>query len=88
MFVKGLPADAAVRRDGKLWTTANELSAQAIERTDLWMRGLAVGQGRKPNDVPVLPPIEHPDRATRENAEPEFADAAEIKSFMARIAGR
>ena len=64
MLVHGLPPDAAVRREGKAWTQHDELLAQLIERSDVWGRWLAVGQGRKARDVPTMPPIKHPDRGT------------------------
>lgn len=61
-LVRSLPADAAIRREGKAWSQSDELQAVAIERNDHWMRWLAIGQNRKPKDVPPLPPIKHPDR--------------------------
>lgn len=88
-LVRGLPVDAAVHRDGKLWSQADELAAVAIERADVWGWRLthATGRFRK---VPEMPPIKHPARRKPEPVEPaerRMSTMDEISSFVRKLGG-
>ncbi len=88
-LTRSLPPDAAWCRQGKRWTQQDELAAIAIERTDAWMRVLAIGQGRKPEKVPPVAPIKHTDRATGGTAIPDvparMSTRGEIAAFFGKL---
>jgi hypothetical protein len=86
-LTRSLPPDSAWQRNGKQWSQSDELAAIAIERGDSWLRVLAIGQGRKVENVPPLPRIEHPDRpgSAEGEARKRMSSAPEIKSFMDRL---
>lgn len=77
-LVSGLPEEAATWREGKpLWTVADELAAQVVERSDFWgreiFRAVAASAGTEvfDSDLPPSPEINHPSRqAAREEKQP------------------
>jgi hypothetical protein len=88
-LIRGLPVDAAVRRDGKLWTQEMELHATALERADVWGHRLAVAS-RAFKKVPEMPKFEHPDRPKPRPAEPaerRMSTPQEIMAFMRKTGG-
>lgn len=87
-LVRGLPVDAALWRDGRRWTQADELAAIAIERGDIWGHRLAVAS-RAFKRVPEMPPIEHPERrpAEPELVRPRMSSRAEIRRFAGVVQG-
>jgi hypothetical protein len=88
-LVRGLPVDAAVWRDGKHWTQADELQAIAIERSDIWGHRLTVASRAFKGRVPEMPRIEHPDRrvASPERSKPRMSSRAEIHAFARAVGG-
>lgn len=84
VLVAGLPSDAAVRREGKMWTTREELAARHIELERGLLRTIAQALGVKFTGPPPEP-IRHPDRPTAENAQRRMSTRSEIQGFMARL---
>lgn len=90
-LIRGLPVDAAVRRDGKLWTQEMELQATAMEHADIWGRRLALAS-RAFKCVPEMPKFDHPDRPKPsqrevEPAERRMSTTQEIGSFLRKLGG-
>lgn len=82
----GLPPEAALWRQARLWTQAHELQATAIERTEQWMSSLLWMQGRVMKDSAKPPPVirlTHPDRVS---VEPEKKKPASFED-VARMFG-
>jgi hypothetical protein len=87
-LVRGLPVDAAVWRDGKHWTQADELQAIAIERSDIWGHRLTVALRAFKGRVPEMPRIEHPDRRAQiEVAKPQMSSREQIRAFARTVGG-
>lgn len=88
-LIKGLPVDAAVRRDGKLWTQEMELQATAMEHADVWGHRLALAS-RAFKRVPEMPKFEHPDRPKPQPPEPvvrRMSTPQEIMAFAMQTGG-
>jgi hypothetical protein len=83
-LVSGLPPDAAVRRDGKVWTTREELAARHIELERGLLRLIAQALGVKFTGPPPEP-IRHPDRATEDDQPRRMSTRQEISAFIARL---
>lgn len=83
-LVRGLPVDAAVWRDGKRWTQADELAAIAIERADVWGHRLTVASRAFKGRIPEMPRIEHPDRV-REQPRSRMSSVAEVHAFVRKV---
>jgi hypothetical protein len=83
-LVAGLPSDAAVRRDGKVWTTREELAASHIELEHGLLRTIAEALGVKFKGPPMKP-IQHPDRLTAEDTPKRMSTRDEIQAFMSRL---
>lgn len=84
VLIAGLPPDAAVRRDGKVWTTREELAARHIELERGLLRTIAQALGVKFTGPPPEP-IRHPDRPTEENTPPKMSSRGEIQAFLGRL---
>ncbi len=85
-LVDGLPPDAALRRDGSMWTLENELTAVTCELLQMWLAmqvGMWMPKGSK---VPEVVPLTHPDRHKPPAAERKKAtsDPAELARAFGR----
>lgn len=85
VLIAGLPPDAAIRRDGKVWTDHHELAARHIEQDAGLLRTIAEALGVKFRGPPPEP-IRHPDRPLpappRNNG---TVGAREITAFIASL---
>lgn len=63
-LVTALPGDAAVNRDGKRWTTRDEIAAVTFERAELWGSLAARPHYKDPDKLPPPLAFSHPDRET------------------------
>ncbi len=96
MLVQGLPLDAAVRRNGKQWTTERELAAEVVEHVDYWGHAMTIaacrlsGRDRRRFFESLKKPtsVKHHDRVSSDPgaAEPErMSTRAEISAFFGRL---
>lgn len=91
-LVRGLPPDSALRRDGRMWTQANEIAAVALERADVWGWRLTTAT-KAFKRVPEMPRFDHPDRPRPKpaevaaSAERRMSTPQEIMAFMRKTGG-
>lgn len=83
-LISGLPADAALRRDGKTWTVRHELAARQIEQEAALLRAIAEALGVKFRGPPPEP-IKHPDRPVPQAPRRPLSTRGELRSFVARM---
>lgn len=89
-LVNGLPANAAIRRDGRVWLTEHELAARHMEQSTGLLRLIAQSLGVK-FAGPGPEPVDHPDRRTApapEQAKPKMSTREEISAFFDRVTRR
>lgn len=93
--MSGLPAEAETWREGKpLWTVADELAAQKLERDDVWNRLIvscliALGGSKvKESQLPKPPQINHPGRTAAEKPKKKpVTDAKTIRAWFEKNMG-
>lgn len=80
-LVMGLPPEAALWRQGRLWTQTHELLASIFERQEHWGSALVQMSGRVLKDGAKPPPvmqITHDDRPVRQDEKKKVASLDEV----------
>lgn len=85
MLLKGLPPEAASRRDHE-WSRQDEFMAALVSRLDFWERQHAIDRGHKKNQLPTPPDIRRPGEEQPKRRKP--ANREEVKRFFRNLFSR